>query len=174
MGITFWVGAFALASVGVHCATVSDSGGSCHLPFTSVHLLGCVLLAVSLGYVALTALRKKTLHIRDRQFPLPGTGMTLLQLAVAAVDLCIAAGCLYVLVSHDLTAGYWEFLGMYLLAVVVVIITHVPGGLGVFELVILTLAVPAIGASDGRGLVGVSDHLLLVAVAGCRPVTGRT
>ncbi len=68
--------------------------------------------------------------------------MTLLQLAVAAVDLCIAAGCLYVLVSHDLTEGYWEFLGMYLLAVVVVIITHVPGGLGVFELVVLTLAVP--------------------------------
>ena len=31
---------------------------------------------------------------------------------------------------------------MYLLAVVAVIITHVPGGLGVFELVLLTLAAP--------------------------------
>jgi phosphatidylglycerol lysyltransferase len=141
MGITFWVGAFALASV-VFIVQPFPIPEKLHLPFASVHALGFVLLAISLGYVALTATRKRTIHIRDRQFPLPNTGMTVLQLAVAAVDLCIAAGCLYVLVSQDLTAGYWEFLGMYLLAVVVVIITHVPGGLGVFELVVLTLAVP--------------------------------
>jgi phosphatidylglycerol lysyltransferase len=141
MGITFWVGAFALASA-VFILQPFPIPEKLQMPFTSVHPLGFVLLAISLGYVALTAMRKKTLHIGDRQFPLPGTGMTLLQLAVAAVDLCIAAACLYVLVSHELTAGYWEFLGMYLLAVVVVIITHVPGGLGVFELVLLTLAAP--------------------------------
>jgi phosphatidylglycerol lysyltransferase len=141
MGITFWVGAFALASA-VFIARPFPVPEELHLPFTTVHPLGFVLLAISLGYVALTALHKKTFHFRDRQFPLPGPGMTLLQLAVAAVDLCIAAGCLYVLVAHELGVGYWEFLGMYLLAAVAVIITHVPGGLGVFELVILKLAVP--------------------------------
>ncbi len=141
MGITFWVGAFALASA-VFIVRPFPIPAELNLPFESVHPLGFVLLAVSLGYVALTAMRTKTLHFRDRQFPLPGTGITLLQLFVAAIDLCIAAGCLYVLVAHDLSVGYWEFLGMYLLAVVAVIVTHVPGGLGVFELVILKLAVP--------------------------------
>jgi len=141
MGITFWVGAFALASA-VFLVRPFPVPEELHLPFTTVHPLGFVLLAISLGYVALTLLRGKTLHIRDRQFPLPGTRMTVFQLAVAALDLCVAAGCLYVLVAEDLAVGYWEFLGMYLLAVVAVIITHVPGGLGVFELVILKLAVP--------------------------------
>lgn len=141
MAITFWVGAFALASV-VFIVQPFPIPDKLHLPFTSVHPLGFVLLAISLGYVALTASRRRTLHIRDRQFPLPGVQMTLLQLSVAALDLCVAAGCLYVLVAHDITVGYWEFLGMYLLAVVAVIITHVPGGLGVFELILLTLSAP--------------------------------
>ena len=141
MAITFWVGAFALAGV-VFIVRPFPIPDKLHVPFTSVYPLGFVLLAISLGYVALAAFHRRTLHIRDRQFPLPGARMTLLQLSVAALDLCVAAGCLYVLVAHDITVGYWEFLGMYLLAVVVVLITHVPGGLGVFELILLTLSAP--------------------------------
>ena len=141
MGITFWVGIFALAGV-FFVLRPFPIPDKLHLPFDNVRLLGCLLLAVAISYVMMTAFRRKAIRVRDVQVQLPRTGLTLLQLVVAAVDLAIAAGCLYLLVAPDLTIGYGEFLGMYLLAVVVVIITHVPGGLGVFELIVLTMAAP--------------------------------
>ncbi len=141
MGITFWVGAFALASV-VFILQPFPIPEKLHLPFTSVHPLGYILAAITIAYVMLTATRLRQIRLGDVHIQIPRTGMTILQLAVAAVDLIVAAGCLYVLVSHDLTVGYWGFLGVYLLAVVAVIITHVPGGLGVFEVVVLTVAAP--------------------------------
>ncbi len=146
LGITFWVGIFALAGVFFVVAPFPIPA-KLHLPLESVRPLGFILLAVSAGYVALTFLRHVPIRIRDTQLQLPSLSTTLLQLAVAAADLAVAAGCLYLLVSHDLTVGYGEFLGMYLLAVVAVIITHVPGGVGVFELIVLTLAAPQSSAS---------------------------
>ncbi len=146
LGITFWVGIFALAGI-VFVLDPFPIPHQLHLPFDNVRPLGFALLAISVGYVALTLIRRVPLHIRGTQIQLPGLRTTLLQLAVAAADLMIAAGCLFLLVSHDLTIGYGEFLGMYLLAAVAVIITHVPGGVGVFELVVLTLAAPTESAS---------------------------
>ena len=105
--------------------------------------LGIALLLVSIGYVMITVVYKKPLRIRETEIQLPRTRMTVLQLFVAAADLTVAAGCLYVLVSHNLPGvNFGEFLGMYLLAVTAVIITHVPGGVGVFELVVLN-TIPA-------------------------------
>ncbi|MHB8864313.1 MAG: bifunctional lysylphosphatidylglycerol flippase/synthetase MprF [Pirellulaceae bacterium] len=141
MGITFWVGAFALASV-VFIAQPFPIPDKLHLPFTTVQPLGYILAVVTIVYVLLTTTRLRRFHLGEVQIQIPRTGMTILQLIVAAIDLMVAAGCLYVLVSHDLTVGYGGFLGIYLLAVVAVIITHVPGGLGVFEVVVLTVAAP--------------------------------
>ncbi len=146
LGITFWVGIFALAGV-FFVVDPFPIPASLHLPFDTVRPLGYLLLVVSAGYVSLTFLRHVPIRIRETQIQLPSLSTTLLQLAVAAADLAVAAGCLYLLVSHDLTIGYGEFLGMYLLAVVAVIITHVPGGVGVFELIVLTLAAPQSSAS---------------------------
>jgi phosphatidylglycerol lysyltransferase len=139
MGITFWVGIFALAGV-FFVLQPFPIPADLHLPVSDVRPLGWALLAVSVGYVAITYIYHAPIRIKETQIQLPRTGMTVLQLIVAAADLTVAAACLFILVSHDLAVGFGEFLGMYLLAVVAVIITHVPGGLGVFELVLLTLA----------------------------------
>ncbi len=141
MGVTFWVGAFALAGV-VFVVQPIQMPEKLDLPFNSVHPLGYILLAVTVVYVLLTATPWRSLRVGEVRIQVPSTGMTIMQLFVAAADLIVAAGCLYMLISHDLTVGYWQFLGVYLLAVVAVIITHVPGGLGVFELVILTVSAP--------------------------------
>ncbi len=146
LAITFWVGIFALAGIFFVFAPFPIPA-KLHLPFATVQPLGFLLLAVSAGYVALTFIRHMPIRIRDTQIQLPRPGITLLQLGVAAADLAVAAACLYVLVAHDITIGYGEFLGMYLLAVVAVIITHVPGGVGVFEVIVLTLAAPDSPAS---------------------------
>lgn len=146
LGITFWLGLLALAGV---CFVVRPFPipPQLPLPFDSVRPLGVFSLALVVGSLGLTRVRKAPLRIRGLQAQLPKTGTAVLQLGVAATDLAIAAACLYTLVSYDLTVGYGEFLGIYLLAVVSVVLTHVPGGVGVFELVVLTLAAPQSSAS---------------------------
>ncbi len=139
LAVTFWVGIFALAGV-FFIVEPFPIPGKLHLPFDTVQPLGFILLGFTVLYIMLTFLHRKPIRIRDTQVQLPRPGVTILQLAVAAADLTVAAASLYVLVSHDLPVNYGEFLGMYLLAVVAVIVTHVPGGVGVFELVVLTLA----------------------------------
>ncbi len=138
LGTTYWVGVFALAGV-VFIVQPFPIPASLHLPFENVQPIGYLLLAVAAGYTSLTFIRRSPIVIKGIEIHLPKTGMTLLQLAVSAADLIIAAATLYLLLAPDIPVGYAEFLGMFLLATVAVVLSHVPGGVGVFELVILTL-----------------------------------
>jgi phosphatidylglycerol lysyltransferase len=56
-----------------------------------------------------------------------------LQLALASVDAMLAGTVMYVLLPADLHLSYEPFLGIYLIAAVVSVLSLVPGGLGVFE-----------------------------------------
>jgi phosphatidylglycerol lysyltransferase len=168
LGITFWLGILALAGV-FFVVQPFPMPPRLHLPFDTVRPLGLVLLAVAGGYVGLTGARTAPVRLRELRVQLPGTGTTLLQLGVAAADLMLAAACLYILVSHEVTVGYGTFLGMYLLAVVAGVMTHVPGGVGVFELVVLTLTGPQSSATVVAALLAfrVIYYLLPLSVAVC-------
>ena len=65
--------------------------------------------------------------------------MTCAQLAVAAADFLIASAVLFVLLPNEIDTNYFKFLSVFLLATIAVVLSHVPGGVGVFELVILTM-----------------------------------
>lgn len=139
IGVTFWMGVLSLAGVLLVTQPVA-AASRYHLGSNTLFWLGCGLIAVTLGYIGLVAWRKQPLRIRGMEFVLPGLRATLEQLLVAAVDLSIAGGVLYVLISDQLSLGYLQFLTIYLLAIVVVLLTHVPGGVGVFELVVIGLS----------------------------------
>lgn len=139
VGVTFWVGTFALAGVVFTCDPF-PLPAKLNLPFDSVRPLGFVLLAIVAAYVLATSFRKAPFRIRDTDIRLPSLKTTLLQLLVAGIDLLFAAGTLYVLLPNGLGMAYAQFLGIYLLAMVAVVMSHVPGGVGVFELALLTLA----------------------------------
>lgn len=138
LAITYWVGVFALAGV-VFIVQPFPIPESLHLPFQNVQPLGYILLAVAIGYTSITLLCKSPIIVKGIKIPLPKLGMTLLQLAVSAADLALIAAILYTLLAPHLSVGYVEFLGIFLMATVTVVLSHVPGGVGVFELVILTL-----------------------------------
>ena len=56
------------------------------------------------------------------------------------IDLSIAGSVLYVLLPGDVTLSLPVFLAVYMVAMLVGMLSHVPGGLGVFEaLVVLML-----------------------------------
>ncbi|QDT19919.1 bifunctional lysylphosphatidylglycerol flippase/synthetase MprF [Gimesia chilikensis] len=151
LGTTYWVGVFALAGV-VFLSHPFPIPASLHLPFSSVQPLGGLLLAVAVVYASLTLIRKSPIRVKGIELRLPSTRMTLLQLAVSAGDLLLVAAIVYTLLAHNLTIGYGEFLGIFLMATVTVVLSHVPGGVGVFELVILTLVASPSSAKILAGL----------------------
>jgi uncharacterized membrane protein YbhN (UPF0104 family) len=61
------------------------------------------------------------------------------QYLIFALDFAVAAAMLYALLPEAFHAMYGHFFGVFLLAVVLSLISTVPGGLGVFELTIIVL-----------------------------------
>ena len=150
LAITFWVGSFALAGVVLLLVPIPGLE-SLDLPMTDSRLLGMALLLFTGAYVAFAAWGKTPIRFRQAEIRTPGGLTTLSQLLVAAVDFMVLAACLYVLVSGDMDVSYLQFLGIMLIAMVVTVLSHVPGGVGVLELTIIkasgTTATPAILAA---------------------------
>ena len=70
---------------------------------------------------------------------MPGARLAFAQVAVASTDLLCAAGVLYVLLPPQVTVGFAQFAGLYLIAISAGVISNVPGGVGVFESVMLLI-----------------------------------
>jgi phosphatidylglycerol lysyltransferase len=142
LGLTFWIGVLSLAGV-VFVLAPFPLPSRLHLPFESVWPLGLAFLILVAGYLVLCAVRRRPIRLRGWQMPLPTLRLALMQLATSSADLLVAAGVFYVLLPADLGLGYPQVLAAYLLAIVVALFTHVPGGLGVFELVMLVMLAPS-------------------------------
>jgi uncharacterized membrane protein YbhN (UPF0104 family) len=94
--------------------------------------LGVLLLAGVAAYVLLCAFRRRPLSAFGHSVHLPSFRIALAQMGLGAVDNAVAAGILYVLLPKG-PVGYFSFTGAYAPSVVAGLVSHVPGGVGVFE-----------------------------------------
>ncbi len=136
-GVTFWLGIFVLLGVFL----VSFPGAlRIHdqiLAFpVQAAIGGAVLLAIG-GYLVLCARQMGPIIIFGWALPVPTLPQALMQFGLAATDIAIASAALLVLIPGADWALYPDFLVAYVVAVVVALVSHAPGGLGVFEAVIL-------------------------------------
>jgi phosphatidylglycerol lysyltransferase len=111
---------------------------------TLMAVVGWLLIALVASYVAATFRFKEPIKIGQWQMRLPSPTVTLQQLVLAGFDLAAAAGAFYMLLQlpglgtfGDLT--FLHFLGIFLLATAAGVLSHVPGGLGVFESAMILL-----------------------------------
>jgi len=141
IGTTFWVGVFALAG-SVFIVEPMPLPQPFHLAVSNARPIGVVMVVLALAYLCLPLFWKKPLRWREHELLIPRFSTLLAQLAVSAADLTVAAGSMYVILPESAAFSYWQFLGVYLLAIISVIMTHVPGGVGILELIILTFAAP--------------------------------
>ena len=112
-----------------------------HISTVMLHTAGSALMILLLAYCVWVSRQLKPLQIRQWKLKLPGIRLTVLQIVVAALDLCLAAACLYVLLPGPVVVSYQTFLAIYVLTLATVLVANVPGGLGVLESVIV-LALP--------------------------------
>ena len=114
-----------------------------HLPPAVVDGVGWAGAALVGAYFLWAGLARRPLAIHGWRLATPSLPLALGQMLVAATDLALVAGALYVLLPMEGTGiGYAAFVGIYVVATTAGTLSHVPGGLGVFEGA-LTLLIPA-------------------------------
>jgi len=98
--------------------------------------IALIVLALAVGFLLFCALRRTPWRRGPIDIDAPGTTLVLVQVLVTAVDVLAAAATLWVLLP-SVGIGFFAFVAIYVMAVALGVLSHVPGGLGVFELVIL-------------------------------------
>jgi phosphatidylglycerol lysyltransferase len=134
---TFWLGIIGLAGITFIFVPLAIPA-QLLLPISSTQPIGWVCMAIALTYVAI-CFSKSRVAFASR---MPSGPMALSQLTAVAIDLLVAISVLYWLMPQSIAIGFFPLLAMYLLAIFVGVISQVPGGLGVFELVLLWLIHP--------------------------------
>jgi glycosyltransferase 2 family protein len=137
-GITVGVGLLVLG--GFSALVRSDLAGKITgLGQTGVIVLGLACLAAAAGYVAVAAFVHRPLKIRNWSFEPPPVRLALAQCGIGALNFAFVAGCLYNALAALGDVSYLAVATVYVMAIVASLITHVPGGLGVIESVVLHL-----------------------------------
>jgi phosphatidylglycerol lysyltransferase len=146
------VSVFCSVSFGIGLATVSGlslvlspehAAKLLHLDQRWAELVGMLLLALVCTYALWASLARGTLEIRGWALRAPGPAIGLTQIALGVLDLSLSCAVLWSLLPANAHVRYITFLGVYAAAVIAGIISHVPGGVGVFEAVIL-LTLPGV------------------------------
>jgi uncharacterized membrane protein YbhN (UPF0104 family) len=175
LAFTFWFGVFALSGalfvvtplripheklrgicddMTVKFGLTEKSVHAFRFLFADSTVFGLVLLGMAAAYVATSLvgtyfLHRGSLKIFRWTLPVPPPRLTLYQIGIASADMLVAAAVFYVLCPH-VRHGYWSVLEVYLVAYVLNVISHVPGGWGVIEAVITGLlsALDLVAPSD--------------------------
>ncbi len=137
-GLTFWLGFFALGGT-VFLVEHQEIPGTLHIPFTSAWPIGAIFLTVVFAYLVLITFRRQPLKVHGWELAIPSMPISAGQIAIASLDWLLACGVLYALLPAAVKLTFFKFLGIFMLAQAVGLLSYVPGGIGVFETVILLL-----------------------------------
>src|SRR5690606_3417680 len=100
---------------------------------------GIGLCAAVVGYVVAAAVRERPICIRRFELPMPGWRLALGQVVVGCGDFLMVAAVLHQMILASADVPYLPIAASYVTANAIGIATHVPGGLGVIEAVVLSL-----------------------------------
>jgi phosphatidylglycerol lysyltransferase len=160
---TFWLGLLVLG--GWSLAMGPAIGLEEIAPIWIARGAGWLLLATALAYPAFALARRSPIVVAGTEIALPPIALVLGQFVLSALDWSLAAAVLYALIGAP-RPDFVPFVGVFLAAQLVGLISHVPGGLGVFEsLMILMLQLPAETALPALAMFRVIYYLVPLAGA---------
>jgi phosphatidylglycerol lysyltransferase len=149
-GLTVWLGAVALAGTAM-VADPETLSGLTRLTPVALRAIGVVLLAAVAGYLGFALSRRRPVAAFGWQLDPPPPALAVEQLLVSGLDWVLAALVLYVLLPATPGLTFPAFVGAFVLAQMAGLASHLPGGLGVFEtLIVLQLR----GFADSGAVLG--------------------
>lgn len=164
--LSFWLGLFVVGGA-IFLVQPVAVPKSLNLPFTSVRVLGVIFLSLIFAYLLAAVWSRKSFKIGEWILPHLPIRLCLAQLAVGSFDWMLAAAVFYVLLSASAPIAYASFFGIYLLSQIAGVISNVPGGLGVFETVMLLLLSSSVGSARLFGALLVYRAIYYFLPLGC-------
>jgi len=137
--VTFWSGLLLLGGLSL---AMSPLPTALDIPWRGLAApLGWVLVALSLGYVAASFVRRAPIRVGRFELPLPSPRLAGAQLGVSVLDWTVAGAVLYALLPPS-ELSFLGLLGAFLTAQLLGLAGQVPGGVGIFESLMVVLLRP--------------------------------
>ncbi len=136
---TFWAGVVSVTGVALllHPGALDLAG--LRLSAGEVQAAGWAVVALTVALLGACAVVRTPIRLFGFTLPLPSPQLLLMQIAIALVDIACASAALFVLIPGAAPALLPAFILAYTLGIVAAVVTHVPGGIGVFEAVVLAV-----------------------------------
>ena len=144
--ITFWLGLLSLTGI-TFLINPLQLPNPLNLDLMIIRFLGIIAL-ILLGIYLFYCCQRKIIKIKNQRFQFPKVTVSLSQIIIFSLDWAFAAAVLYFLIPNYPDKYYLNFFNIYLLAMAASIISNIPGGLGVFETVVIFLLPQTLSASD--------------------------
>lgn len=119
-----------------------------HVPPDTGVLLGVAALVLLSVYGVAGAWLKRPLRLFGHDIAFPRPAIACGQLLLGLIDLLLAAGVLYLCLPPSDAVSYMDVVVAFGIALVAGIISHVPGGLGVFDAIVLVSLSPEMPGGD--------------------------
>jgi uncharacterized membrane protein YbhN (UPF0104 family) len=145
--ITFWLGMGLIVGVGF-LGEAQAIGDLNHFNALANQMIGLGVIGALAAYFIWVGARRWRARPVIFNLALPGPLLTLGQMVLGVIDVCSAAGVLYVLLPKGHGLAFLTFCALYAFACMLGIASNAPGGLGVFEATML------------KGVGGSSESLL--------------
>jgi len=151
--VTFFLGLFLVGGLALSLG-MATLPAAVQLPgwlYPLLHGLGLSAVGLAGAYLMLPLLRSEPLRFRGYVLPLPRWRESAAQMLVAIGDWMAAAAVCYVLLPAVDGLSYWHVLSIFVVANLLGVLAHVPGGIGVFESVVTLLLAPLLPAAQVLG-----------------------
>ncbi|MGH1470534.1 MAG: lysylphosphatidylglycerol synthase domain-containing protein [Cellvibrionaceae bacterium] len=142
ISITFTIGISFLFGIALQLASTEQTDILKLHPFI-LQIISFLLICYPLIYIVGTFFIRSPLQFYRWKLQLPHAKIAIGQMVISLIELFFASAILYVLLSEHLSISYFSFLSIYLLAMIAGILSSIPGGIGVFEAVLIA-ALPEI------------------------------
>jgi phosphatidylglycerol lysyltransferase len=136
---TFWLGVVTIAAIALIAHPGSLVIAGLTLQAEAAHLVGAGVLAAIVAVVAASSLVRGPVTLFRVTIPLPRPAQLTAQIGIALADIVCAGAALFVLIPGTDPALLPTFVLAYSLGIVAAVIAHVPGGIGIFEAVVLAV-----------------------------------
>ncbi|WP_084506993.1 lysylphosphatidylglycerol synthase domain-containing protein [Geminicoccus roseus] len=145
-GVTVGIGMITLGGAGL---LVRPDLGERITGFSQTWMmaLGAACLVAAAGYLALAAYVRRPLHLWRWSFQMPSFRLAIGQVVIGTLNFTLVAACLHQALSAVSDMPYLGVAAIFVIANITTMISHVPGGLGVIESVVLYLM-------PGDGVIG--------------------
>lgn len=136
--VTYVVGLFTIGGL-VFVGVATPVPGEFHIPLATTRPVGVIFLALLAVYLLVCAFRREPFRLWRWVLLPPTLRVAGAQVVVSSLDWLLSGAALYILFPATAGLTFPGFLGVFLLAQIVALLSPLPGGLGVFEAILLLL-----------------------------------